>query len=113
MATYESLSAQDKATLLAYLPLFRGAAIQYVKSLNALAELDNLWTNTVSAVVAKLDAAEVVPDATNLDGAAPLSHDDLITLMADIEQVLAAKNDAAHRAAYARICGQRNTIATG
>lgn len=109
MATFASLTPAQQAQLKAFMPLMRSATIQYVKALNRLAALDQLWTNSISSVNALLDASEVIPDTNGLDGASQLSHDDLVVFIADVEAVLGAKNDAAHRAFYARACGLSNT----
>lgn len=112
MATYASLTQPEKDVLLSGMPLYRAMMIQYVKAINAAEEFDVLWTNTMQPVVALLDPAETIPDQNALDAATPLSHDDLITSMADIEAVLGAENNAQHRAYYPRAVGMSNSIKT-
>lgn len=113
MATFNSLTVDEKATLLAYAVVHRGNVVSLCKALNNLALADSVWNTTVKVINAKLDVGEVIPDVNGLAGAQAFTMTDLLNAMNALETMLATNNSPIWRAAYVKFAGVNNTMLTG
>lgn len=110
MPAFTDLTTDEQGQLKAFMPMFRVAIGELARVCNHGASLDGIWLANVKAIVAKLDAATVVPDDTGLAGAAQVTSDDLNSTMGLLEALLASANTQAQRAEYIKIAGAPNTV---
>ncbi len=109
MATYASLTAEQKARLSEYDPLARGLAGELARLMTRLQACVDLYNNDVSAILTLLDNGEVVPIEAGLADAAEMTDLDHVTLQSYFQGVV-AYNTAAHRANYVQAAGAQNTV---
>jgi hypothetical protein len=75
-----------------------------------MANVDAAWTGGVSALVAKLQAADTIDCPTGLAGAQQVLASDVASMMAQIEQALGAFNTLTNRQNYIKFAGLANTL---
>jgi hypothetical protein len=84
MATYESLTTEQKAILASYDSFLRSifvALARVFRDSNALIQ-NQFYTANVAPILASLDAGEMIPNSTGLANAQPLSVAQFNTLQA-------------------------------
>lgn len=111
MATYNSLTVEQKNILGALTTQTRAFAGSLARD-NTVAEvlLDD-WNAQVAAIVASLDAGEIIPNLSGLAGAASITKEELTNLLAvSITNLLATYNTAAARELYVKLAGPQNVI---
>lgn len=113
MAQFNSLTDNQKSTLLAYVTALRGGVIALSKALNTIQDLDSIWNSNAKAINALLDGTEVIPDPNGLAGSQTLTAQDVLTMMNAFETMLATNNSAAWRAYFVRAAGVGNTMQSG
>lgn len=112
MAYPESLTPDQQAALLAFMPVFRSNAVAFAKLTNDWNLLNNLWTNGgISNINSGLQTGDEIPDQTGLAGAQTLSSGDLTTFMAAVQSFLTTYNTPGYQAYLVRAIGPANTAA--
>ena len=111
MATYDSLTQEQKNILGALTTQTRAFAGKLARD-NTVAEvLVDDWNAQVSAIVATLDAGEIIPNLSGLNGAAAITKEELTTLLGtSITNLLATYNTTAARELYVKLAGPGNVI---
>ncbi len=90
MATYDSLTDQEKAGIQNLLLLVRPAQAQILNLGRQLQPAMSIWNGSVSALIATLDAGENIPNTTGLVGAGDVTKENLTNnLMAYVSAVAA------------------------
>ena len=80
MATWASLTDEQRDTVVSLDRAVRGAQTIEAKLMIAAAAIGAAWNGGVGAIVAGLDAGTVIPNTSGLDGAQSLSQADLSNL---------------------------------
>ena len=109
MATYASLTAEQKARLSEYDLLARPLAGELAQLMTRLQACVDLYNNDVSAILTALDNGEVIPIEGGLADAAQMTDLDHVTLQSYYQGVV-TYNSAAHRANYVQAAGAANTV---
>lgn len=110
MSQYSELSAAQQAQLDAFLLTLRplvGEGARYVFRANALT-LD--WANYAQALVDGLDAGALVPNKTGMAGAQPLAKEEIQSLVAALQGLVATYATPANQQTQAKACGAANLI---
>lgn len=117
MATYESLSPSQKALLNDMVTLSRSWAGEQARTNNHGEAINTTYNASVSAILASLDAGEVVPNQSGLAGAADLTKEEVITLISHMQNILtdmrthtSGFNTPALRQVWVRAAGAANLI---
>ena len=105
MATFAELSDRDRAQLISFMGIFRSTFTQSAQMMSKLHQLDRIWNASVKALVEGLDVGETVVDSPTAMGSGNLVREEIQTLMARAEDVLAGNDDDASRANYIKIGG--------
>ena len=108
--TYNELSDDDKAILKNYLQMARPLAGEFGKMLTKAGAVKTSWDTLASAVVAKLDANEVIPNETGLAGAVALTKEEIQGLETAVESAITNYESPTNRALYVKSAGAENTI---
>ena len=109
MATYASLTAEQKARLSEYDLLARPLAGELARLMLRIQSSIDLYNNDVIAILTLLDNGELIPIEGGLASAAAMTDLDHVTLQSYFQGV-AAYNTAAHRANYVQAAGAANTV---
>ena len=112
MATYASLTQDEKNQLHALLAQVRAFAGTLARDMHKAQVLDDSWDATISTIVATLDVGAVIPNESGLAGAAPLTREEFEQMMnVNIPALLTTYNTPAARQLYAKYAGPGNIIA--
>jgi hypothetical protein len=106
---YSELTTEQKATLDAWMALFRASVGELARANNHLDAVNIEYTGAAGDVLALLQGSDVIPNSSGLTGAEPMTKDQVVTVVSYIQGVL-AYNTAAHRGNIARACGEANLI---
>jgi len=117
MATYASLSQEEKDLCAAYTNMLRAWAGEQARANNHAAAIDADWVAQISTIINSLDVGEVIPNASGLAGAASLTEGEATTLTSHCQNILtdmsthsSGFNTAGFRQAWTKACGATNMI---
>lgn len=117
MATYDSLTAEQKGILSAYLNLIRAWTGEQARANNHADAANSQYNANASAILSTLDTGEIIPNASGLNGASSLTKEEAITLTSHMQNILtnmsshtAGFNTAALRVTWAKATGADNII---
>ncbi len=111
MATYDSLTPEQKDILGALTTQLRAFAGEFAKTNTKAEVLVDDWNAQVSAIVASLDAGEVIPNVSGLAGAASVTKEEVTNLMGtSLVNLLATYNTSGARELYVKLAGPGNVI---
>ena len=111
MATYASLTAEQKGILGALTTQIRAFAGEFAKTNTKAEVLVDDWNAQVSVIVASLDAGEIIPNLSGLAGAASITKEELTVLVAtQLSNLLASYNTDSARELYVKLAGPANII---
>lgn len=117
MATYDSLTQEQKDLLANFTNLARSWAGEQGRTNNHADAVDTSWNANISAIVTSLDAGEVIPNASGLKGAQSLTKEEVTTLVSHMQNMLsdmsshtAGFNTAALRQVWSKAAGPDNLI---
>jgi NADP-dependent 3-hydroxy acid dehydrogenase YdfG len=111
MATYVSLTQEQKDQLHALLTQARAFAGTLARDMQDAQVLDDSWDATISAIVTTLDPGEIIPNESGLAGASPITKEEFEQMMnTNIPNLLATYNTAGARQLYAKYAGPGNII---
>ncbi len=105
---WEQLTVEEQAAVQDYVRNLRALVGELGRVRNRAAALDNGYAN-IQGLLAELGANDVVPDGTGLAGALPLEQNEVITLTAHA-QALLAEYGAGHLQMWAKAAGAMNLI---
>jgi len=106
---YADLTTEQQASLDAWMSLFRATAGELARVNNHQEVVNTEYNGTISAILGELAGVDVIPNASGLDGAEPMTKDQVVTVVSYMQAVL-GYNTSAHRANLARAAGERNLI---
>jgi len=89
MATYASLSQEQKDTIQSFTNNLRTWAGEQARANRHASAFNDQYNAQASAIVASLDAGEVVPNTSSLDGAGSVTKEELVSVTAHIQNILA------------------------
>jgi len=111
VATYASLTAEQKDILGELTTQLRAFAGEFAKMNTKAAVLVDDWNAQVSVIVASLDTGEVIPNVSGLAGAASVTKEEVTALAAtQLANLLAAYNTDSARELYVKLAGPANVI---
>lgn len=110
MATYDSLTLEQKNLLQAFLNNVRAWAGEQARANNHGDVHNTDYNAQASAIIASLNAAEVIPNTSGLSGAASIVKEDLVSVVAHIQGVLTSYNTGPHRQLWTKMAGAVNMI---
>lgn len=111
MATYDSLTPEQKDILGALTTQLRAFVGGFAKTNTRAEVLVDDWNAQVSAIVASLDAGEIIPNVSGLAGAASVTKEEVTSIMAtSLANLLATYNTATARELYVKLAGPGNVI---
>lgn len=106
---FADLTPEQQASLNAWMRLYRAAAGELARVNNHIEVVNTEYNGTTSAILALLDNADVIPNSSGLDGAEPMTKEDVILVMSYL-QGAQTYNTAPHRQNIAKACGEANLI---
>jgi hypothetical protein len=104
------LNAQQQAALSDWSKNMRACESQLSKLITTMAAL-NATYNAVggaSALLALIQATDVVDDGNGLSGSLPMTKQNLIDRVADIQTLLTTYNTTTYKSLWAQACGSTN-----
>ncbi len=112
MASYASLTQEEKDKLAFFTTQLRGEYGELARFLDGVDNLRAHYTaQGIGAILAKVDAAEVIPNASGLAGSTTLTQAEWNTAIADMGALLTAWWDvAAKRYGYDKMAGPGNAV---
>ena len=111
MATYDSLSAQDKAVVQSTVQLIRAMSGSFARAFNAQQAIA-ADTNAI-ALISSIDAGETIPNESGLAGSDDMTRAELVALWQEIVTMQGTHDTPANRAAWAKATGVPNMLGTG
>jgi hypothetical protein len=110
MATYDSLTTEQKALVQAFLNFARGWCGEQARTNNHGEAANDDYNAQVSAILATLDDGEIIPNTSGLAGAASINENDLISVVSHIQGIQTNYNTSAHRQLWTKMAGAGNLI---
>ncbi len=112
MATYTSLSEEDRTILREFTNQFRGWVNDLAKQLIAARALQASYNagGGSGSIIAALDAGQEIPNEGGLGGALPLTDDDYAALITGLNTFVATYDTASTRARMAQAAGPLSGI---
>ena len=108
MATYDSLSVEDKAVVDNLSGVLRAAAGEIGRLMNHLGAIQD-DVNGI-AIFGTIDAGETIPNKTGLTGADSMTKAELAAMWATLQTILDTYNTTANRNVWTKACGIANMI---
>lgn len=103
MATYASLSDQDKAVVQNTVNLIRAAAGAVAKTWNQLKAIAD--DSNATGLVTSIDASEVIPNSSGLAGSDDMTRTEVVNLYNLLNGIRTTNDTAANRAAMSKAAG--------
>jgi hypothetical protein len=122
MAAFLTMTEIEQELVLEHLISTRAQVAELGRLTNRLAAMQTQWTDTIAPLVTALDAASQIPDIrgmpvgpveryTGLDGVAPITRENLITMRGtSIANFLATYNTTSARQLYTLFGGPMNVV---
>lgn len=112
MATFASLTAEEKQIIRAHMTMVRVKQGQLARLLNDIVALNTVYSTTVSAIVTTLDAGEKIGDNSDLAGAIAVTKEDLVGVMSGYVTLVTGHNTTAKRTTMTSFAGIPNVLGT-
>lgn len=117
MALYSELTQEQQDILQNMTNLCRSWAGEVARTNNHGEAINTTYNAQVSTILSSLDAGQIIPNISGLDGAASLTKEEVITLVSHIQNMLtdmsshtSGFNTASLRQAWAKAAGAENLI---
>lgn len=110
MATYASLTDEQKKSCGDFMALLRPLAINHQKSLNIAQAIKNQYDLNLFTILSSLDSGELVLDSTGLAGAVHMNASDVMAMTMDAEALL-TEDVTGRSARRTQAAGANNLIA--
>jgi len=107
--TFNELTSEEQAVLLDWLNDFRATMGELARVNNHCEAAKTMYWGLISAILAKLDDADTVPNTGGLTGAVSLTKAEITTLLSYVDEPLTVNTDP-HRQAIGKACGGSNLI---
>lgn len=98
MATYASLTDEQKTLIQSYVTLVRSWTGEQARGNNHAQAIHDAYNAFALTILNLLDAGEVIPNSSGLDGAVSLTKDEVTTLSSHVENILS--NMSSHTAGF-------------
>ena len=108
MATYDSLSAEDKAVVDNCTNVMRSTAGEIARTFNHMAAIAE--DANATAIFGTLDGAEIIPNRSGLAGADSMTKAQLQAVFVDFVAMQTTHNTTAAREVWTQMCGIVNMI---
>lgn len=109
MGTYNDLTQEDKDRLASFDVTIRPILGELARLNNGVQVVRDLYYGGVGAILAGLDANEIVPNSTGLAGTIALEPGELTNLMSYLDGVFAYHTEA-HQQLIIKACGPENML---
>ena len=117
MATYASLTTEQKNILQDHTNLLRAWAGEQARTNNHGGAIDSAYNAHVVTILSSLDTGEVIPQTSGLAGSASLTKEEVTTLTSHVQNMLtdmsthtSGFNTATLRQVWAKATGAANLI---
>jgi hypothetical protein len=117
MATYASLTTEEKNILQNMTNMLRGWAGEQARTNNHAEVINDDYNAQVVTLLTSLDAGEVIPNTSGLAGAASLTKEEVTTLVSHVQNILtdmsthtSGFNTTTLRQAWTKAAGAANLI---
>ncbi len=114
---YADLTAEESAILDNFIGLLRSWAGEQARVNNHAHAISTAYSAQVTTILGKVGGAEVIPNASGLDGSASLTGDEVVTLVSHVLNILtdmsshvAGFDTAPLRQTWSKAAGARNLI---
>ena len=111
MATYASLSDEDKAVVQSTVQLIRSVSGSVGRVFNTLTAIAN--DSNAIALITSIDAADTIPNESGLAGADDVTRSELVSIWTDLTTMQGTHDTAANRAAWSKAAGVPNLLGNG
>ena len=111
MATYDSLSAQDKAVVQSTVQLIRASSGSIARVFNTLKAIAD-DTNAINLILS-IDAGDTIPNESGLAGADDMTRSEIAAIYNDGQTMKTTHDTAANRAAWSKATGSENLLGSG
>lgn len=107
--TYAALSVEQKAILQTFCNDVRAESSVCQKAFSRWVALQARRVGQIDAILAVLDAGEIIPNTSGLAGAQGLpATADMMSIVSDLDNMVTTHNVAAKQQRRARACGNTN-----
>lgn len=117
MATYASLTQEQKDTLAQHQTILRSTIGELARMLNHARIVDDFYNASASAIIATLDPGELIPNPTGAGDAVALTESETITLESYLQAALDNASSitdgfdaTARRQLYSKAAGPANLV---
>ena len=110
MATYDSLTTEQKNILQSFTNFVRAWCGEQARTNNHGGAANVDYNAQASAIIASLDAEEIIPNTSGLAGAASIAKEDLISTVSHIQGIETNYNTSGHRQLWDKMAGTSNLI---
>lgn len=111
MATYASLTTEQKDILNTWLNLLRAWSGEQARVNNHGAAIDTMYNAQILGILAVLDNNAIIPNTSGLAGSQGLDVDaDAVTIESHIQGILTNYNTSGHRQLWTKAAGAANLI---
>lgn len=108
MATWDSLSVEDKDIVLTNDRLLRGAIGSYARALRELNTVKTHYDSLASAIVATLDPGETIPHNSGLAGVQSSTESFFATIHTSVATTLTNDYSTSDQENYVKLAGPSN-----
>jgi hypothetical protein len=108
MATYDSLSASDKAVVQHTVQLIRETCGSTGRNFNYLEAIE-ADTNAINLIMS-IDAGETIPNQSGLAGADDMTRSEIASIWTDLMTMKTSHDTASNRAAWSKAVGVSNLL---
>lgn len=106
---YNDLTSEQKAVLSEYVRILRAWCGEQARVNNHAEALNDDYAQ-VQSILGELAGSDVIADGSGLAGAGPLTKDEVVSITAHMQGILANYNTAGHRQMWAKAAGPSNLI---
>lgn len=111
MATYASLTQEQKDILQTWVNLVRSWAGEQARVNNHGAAIDTMYNAQITAILAALDDNAIIPNTSGLAGSQSLDADaEVVAIQAHIQGISTNYNTSGHRQLWTKAAGAANLI---
>jgi hypothetical protein len=106
---YADLTAEQKASLDAWMALFRATCGELARAMNHCDVVNIEYNGAAGTVMATLENTDTIPVQGGLTGAEVMTKAEVMTVVSYLQGVI-GYNTSAHRGNIAKACGEANLI---
>lgn len=110
MATYAQLTDEQKSILQDWINFVRATCGEQARANNHIDVANVQYGAQVQAIINSLDAETLLPNTSGLAGAGSVTKEELSSVFANLQGLIASYNTLGLRQAFAKLAGPQNLI---